>query len=107
MKGRADPGRRALLRQGVLATTLGALALTLPAAAAAADASLVKPDEAAARALRYAEDASTVKGITAGNNCASCALYQGTGGSATGPCQAFGGRLVKAAGWCSSWAPQI
>jgi High potential iron-sulfur protein len=29
------------------------------------------------------------------------------GGSAQGPCQLFPGKAVTAAGWCSSWAPQM
>ena len=29
------------------------------------------------------------------------------GGSAQGPCQLFPGKLVKAAGWCTGWAPQM
>ncbi|TLY90372.1 MAG: High potential iron-sulfur protein, partial [Gammaproteobacteria bacterium] len=24
-----------------------------------------------------------------------------------GPCQLFPGRQVKAAGWCTAWAPQL
>jgi len=28
-------------------------------------------------------------------------------GSAQGPCQLFAGKQVKAAGWCSAWAPQM
>jgi hypothetical protein len=76
-------------------------------AAAAADAPLLSPDVKEAKAVKYVEDASQAKGAAPGSTCANCALYQGHAGSPTGPCQIFAGKVVKAAGWCSSWAPQI
>ncbi len=39
-----------------------------------------------------------------GQNCASCALYQGKAGDAAGGCPLFGTRQVAAKGWCSAWA---
>jgi hypothetical protein len=38
------------------------------------------------------------------SECSNCALYTGKAGAADGPCGAFGGKLVKAKGWCSAWA---
>ena len=72
----------------------------------AADAPLLKPDDPAAKKLKYIEDAGKSK-EAAGNKCASCALYQGSNSSTQGPCQLFPGKQVKAAGWCTSWAPQL
>src|SRR5205807_319964 len=60
-----------------------------------------------ARAEKYDEDARQASGATAGSNCANCGLYQGAAGSTQGPCQLFPGRQVKAAGWCTAWAPQL
>jgi len=75
--------------------------------ALAADAPLLSPDAKEAKAVKYVEDASKAQGAIKGSTCANCALYQGHAGAPTGPCQIFSGKVVKAAGWCSSWAPQI
>ena len=40
----------------------------------------------------------------AGQDCASCALYQGKAGDAAGGCPLFGTKQVAAKGWCSAWA---
>jgi hypothetical protein len=98
--------RRRLL-QGL---TVGVPLLPLVAplrTALAADAPMLSPDAKEAKALKYVEDASKAQGAVKGSTCANCALYQGHAGAATGPCQIFPGKSVTAAGWCSSWAPQI
>jgi len=82
-----------------------ALAGLRPRSAAAAP--LLDAASAEAKAVNYGEDAATASGATAGSRCANCALYQGPEGSTEGPCQIFPGKAVKAAGWCSSWAPQM
>jgi hypothetical protein len=99
--------RRRLLKTAAFAATLGPLAVCTPHAALAADAPLLNPADAAAKAVNYVPDARQAKNAAAGSTCANCALYQGAAGSAQGPCQIFVGRQVKAAGWCSSWAPQM
>ena len=96
--------RRLLLR-------LLSLAL-LPLAAAgrralAASAPLLAVNAPEAKAVKYVEEARQAQGAAPGSSCANCALYQGPNGSAQGPCQLFPGKEVKAAGWCSSWAPQM
>ena len=96
--------RRQLVRR--LALGLGAAPLAA-ALQAAEDAPLLAVDAPEARAVKYVEDASAAKEAQPGNNCGSCALYQGQYGSAKGPCQIFPGKAVKAAGWCTSWAPQM
>jgi high potential iron-sulfur protein len=95
--------RRRLLQN----LTIGVPLLPLGATALAADAPLLSPDAKEAKAVKYVEDASQAKGRVAGSTCANCGLYQGHSGAATGPCQIFAGKTVKAAGWCSSWAPQM
>ena len=65
-------------------------------------------------ALKYVEDASTVPAEQklrpspdgAQQNCANCALYQAVREGA-GRCSAVPGKLVKASGWCSAWAPIV
>src|SRR5690348_8451502 len=73
----------------------------------AADAPMLSPEAKEAKAVKYVEDAAKAQGAVKGSTCANCALYQGHAGAATGPCQIFPGKMVTAAGWCSSWAPQI
>jgi hypothetical protein len=84
------------------------LAAARPRAADAAPAAaLLAASSAEAKAVKYVEDAARASGATPGSRCANCALYQGPDGSTQGPCQIFPGKAVKAAGWCSSWAPQM
>jgi hypothetical protein len=99
--------RRRLLQRLALGVPLAALALVRTRRADAAPAPLLDPTAAEARAVKYVEDAKQAKGAAAGSSCANCALYQGANGSTQGPCQLFPGKDVKAAGWCSSWAPQM
>ena len=99
-----------LSRRHLLQTlTLGMPLLTVAAyeSARAADAPLLSPEDKAAKAVKYVEDATKAHGALPESTCANCAVYQGKAGAPTGPCQIFPGKLVKAAGWCSSWAPQI
>ena len=39
-----------------------------------------------------------------GQNCASCALFQGKATDAWGVCPLFAGKQVAGKGWCSAWA---
>lgn len=98
--------RRRLLQRLVLGVSLAAL--VPPRAHAAAPAGpLLDAASPQARAVKYVEDAAAASGATPGSTCANCALYQGADGSKQGPCQIFPGKDVKAAGWCTSWAPQM
>jgi hypothetical protein len=89
---------------GVMGIPVATLALR---SAHAAGGALLSPADLAAKAVKYVEDAKRSHDAPAGNTCANCALYQGASGSSQGPCQIFPGKEVKAAGWCSSWAPQM
>ena len=103
-----DRSRRRLLQKLSLTAPLIPLAAyQLHTAAAAADEPLLSPDAKGAKTVKYVEDASKAEGATPGSTCANCALYQGHSGAPSGPCQIFPGKLVKAAGWCSTWAPQM
>jgi hypothetical protein len=99
--------RRRLLKRLALAVSLAPLAASRVRSALAADAPLLAISAPEARAVKYVEDAREARDATAGSNCASCGLYQGSSGSAQGPCQLFAGKQVKAAGWCTAWAPQL
>jgi hypothetical protein len=98
--------RRRLLQSLTVGLPLLPLAGPLRTALAA-DAPMLSPNAKEAKALKYVEDASKAEGAVKGSTCANCALYQGHAGAATGPCQIFPGKSVTAAGWCSSWAPQM
>jgi len=99
--------RRRLLQRFAFGVPLAALAARSQVRAAAAAAPLLAASSPEARAVTYVDDAAKASGATAGSRCANCALYQGAEGSSQGPCQLFPGKDVKAAGWCSSWAPQM
>lgn len=100
--------RRDLLQRVMLGVSLAPVAAgALRAALAATSPPLLAVDSPEGRAVHYVENAANAKGAKPGNNCASCGLYQGANGSTQGPCSLFPGKEVKAAGWCSSWAPQM
>jgi hypothetical protein len=102
-----SPARRRLLQALSLAVPLAVIGAR--PVARGADAALPLLDAAApeAQAVKYVEDAARAGGAGPGSSCANCALYQGAEGSKQGPCQIFPGKEVRAAGWCSSWAPQM
>ena len=106
----ASPGGTpwaSLSRRDLIQTLALGIPLLSVANAQAADAPLLNPQDKDAKAVKYVEDATKAQRATPDSTCANCAVYQGKAGAATGPCQIFPGKLVKAAGWCSSWAPQI
>lgn len=103
----SDPVRRRLVARLVAGAVVAPLALLRPRQTLAADLPLLDPASPAARKLKYVPAASQAKAAAQGNSCANCGLYQGTYGSKQGPCQAFPGKDVLAAGWCSSWEPQM
>ena len=59
---------------------------------------------ASARVHATKVDTKKYPKYAAGQNCASCALYQGKAGEAAGNCPLFAGKQVVAKGWCSAWA---
>ena len=96
--------RRRFIKIGVAGLAAAPLAAGLLSQAAQAADTLSESDPTAT-ALGYKVDATKAanrKDTTA--TCANCSLYSGKPGEATGPCAAFGGKLVTAKGWCSAWA---
>jgi DNA-directed RNA polymerase subunit H (RpoH/RPB5) len=94
--------RRRLLKKLALAASVSTLA---SAQLRAADLPLIDVNDPAAKAVKYVEDTKTVK-ESQGNRCDTCSLYAGKDGTTQGPCQILPGKAVKAAGWCTAWAPQ-
>jgi len=99
--------RRRLLQRLALGVSLAPLAAGGLREARAAAAPLLSVKAPEAKAVKYVENARDAPAATPGSNCGNCGLYQGPNGSTQGPCQLFPGKEVKAAGWCSSWAPQM
>ena len=95
--------RRRLLKRIALAASLGSLAT---AQLRADDLPLISESDPEAKTVKYVEDATKAK-EAAGNRCDTCSLYLGGNGSTEGTCQIFKGKRVKAAGWCTAWAPQM
>lgn len=96
-----------VLPRRVFLMTLAASGASLATAAQAQ--ALVEEKDAQAVALGYAADAKRVDGkkyakFAAGQNCSSCALYQGKPTDKAGGCPLFAGKQVAGAGWCSAWA---
>ena len=88
----------------ILAAAAGGTAI---ATGARAQARLDEKDPQAV-ALGYVADASRADAkkyakYAPGQNCTSCALYQGKAGDAAGNCPLYAGRQVSAKGWCSAW----
>lgn len=103
----SDSHRRRLVATLLAGAAFAPLALLRPRRARAADLPLLDPSSAAAKKVNYVSDASQAKPTAKGNSCAGCGLYQGAYGSKQGACQLFPGKDVMAAGWCSSWEPQM
>ncbi len=86
---------------------LGSSALV--AGAAMADNPMVADTDPQATALGYKADGTKTDKTkypkyAAGQQCSSCALYQGAANSAAGGCPLFAGKQVAAKGWCSAYA---
>lgn len=106
MHNAVDISRRALLK-ALMLSAASIPALDVSSENAFADDALLRIDDPAAKTRSYVDDASKSNSAPAGKTCKNCALYEGAEGSTQGPCSIFPGKQVKAAGWCSAWAPQM
>ena len=98
-----NPSRRRFLIQAVVAAA--AVPFVASGVIGTAQAQALKPlpaDNATAKALAYAPDATKVShpNFKPGSNCANCQFFT----AATGACTLFAGFSVPAAAWCSAWA---
>lgn len=92
-------------RQFLFTLTATGAALALPARAQA----LVDETSPQAAAVGYVADAKKADAkkypkFAAGQNCTTCALYQGKATDKAAACALFPGKQVAGAGWCSAWA---
>lgn len=97
-----------LSRRRFMILTASVASTTVLSAESRADAPLLAENDPTAQALGYKTDAAKVDKTKftryqTGQTCANCQLYQGTPGSATGPCPTYGGKLVYAKGWCNAY----
>ena len=97
--------RRSFVASG--AGLLSAVA-ALPQVALSQTAVNLSESDPMAKSLGYRDDAVMVDKArfpkyAAGQQCASCQLYQGQPGDARGPCPLYQHKLVAAKGWCSAW----
>ena len=95
------------LPRRVFLMTLAASGAALATSAQAQ--TLVDEKDAQAAALGYVAEAKRVDvkkypKFAAGQNCASCALFQGKAADKAGGCPLFAGKQVASSGWCSAWA---
>jgi len=95
--------RRALFAQVAIGLSLMSLAVRKASSAQTVAMPLLSEKDPAAQAVHYVEDASRAKDVQPGANCSNCSIY-GALGDTQGSCTLFKGKLVKAAGWCSSWS---
>jgi hypothetical protein len=75
---------------------------------ARADAQMVDPKDPTAVQLGYVTDANKVDKTkfpkyAQGQDCGSCALYQGAAGSTQGPCPLYQNKQVLSKAWCSAY----
>ena len=82
-----------------------------PASANSAAMPKLSMDDPQAKSLTYVEDATTINSarqprFQAGQACSNCVLFQKKDDPDWGGCSIFPGKLVKAAGWCSVYAPK-
>ena len=106
MTSAKSPSRRKFVQKLMLGAALTPLALARVTVSRAANQPLLSPDDPAATKVKYTEEATQEKSAK-GNKCSTCGLYEGAYNSTQGPCQIFPDKLVKAAGWCSAWVPQL
>lgn len=91
-----------------LALSAGTPALMCGKALAQAPPVKLEENDPVATALGYKEDTTKVDAAKypmhkPEQRCDGCALYILKAGEVTGPCSAFGGKLVTAAGWCAAF----
>lgn len=90
---------QAAAASAALATGQHALAQGMP---------MVSEQDPQAQALGYSADTAKVDQKkfpkhAASQTCATCQLYTGKAGDASGGCGIFPGKAVSAKGWCSAW----
>jgi hypothetical protein len=96
--------RRVFMMQVVTGSAL----LAAGRGALAAEPERLTETDGYARSMGFRYDTATVDKKRyprhdASQTCAKCQLFDGKPGDEWGPCSFFGGRLVKATGWCRNF----
>jgi hypothetical protein len=96
-------------RSFIIQCSFGAGAAALATTATQAAAPMVADTDAQAMGLGYKSDATKADKAkfpkyAAGQDCATCALFQGKAADAAGGCPLFAGKQVSSKGWCSAWS---
>jgi hypothetical protein len=100
----SNPARRALLQQAATGLSLTSLSLARSAPAHGAAAVPISEQDPAAKAVHYVDGCESRQGGESGADCSNCSLYGAAAAQRKAACTLFPGKLVKAAGWCSSWS---
>lgn len=95
-------------RTFLISVAASAAALTTTAHAQAKAPPMLDAKDPQAVALGYSADATKTDTkkfpkYAAGQNCTTCALYQGKATDAAAGCPLFAGKQVAGKGWCSAW----
>lgn len=102
--------RRAILKGGLIATTLVPALGMLNQASAAPVPPPLDTKDATANALGYVEDTSKVDDKAnpthkaADQRCENCAQFTAISGESRGVCNIFPGKSVANKGWCKTWS---
>ena len=103
-----NQARRRFLKLAVVGAAIAPIAaVLLPRLGFAAELPHLTTDDPTAKALAYADDATTATAnaaFKAGSACANCQLYQGKAGDEYGPCALFPGKAVHSKGWCAGYS---
>lgn len=100
--------RRSFLTRVVLGAA--ALPLLQMSPAHAADLPHLSPDDSAAKALAYTENAAKIDAkaeptFKSASHCANCNFFQAAQAKGDyAPCTIFPGKSVNKNGWCRAWA---
>ena len=102
--------RRVFMGHAAVAIPVAAIFTSPGAAAQGQPLPKLDMNDAVAKALMYNNDATKVDATKApsykaGHTCGNCIQLQAGSGDWR-PCNAFPGKLVSVAGWCSAWGPK-
>ena len=66
----------------------------------------VDPAGPLASALNYVEDGAKSARAADSDRCSVCLQFTAEAADEWGPCNIFGGKLVKGEGWCTAYVPK-
>jgi hypothetical protein len=110
--GQVMKSQRLSRRTALVGIGLSVGAAAFSKLARAGEAPHLDPKDPQAAKLGYVEAAAQVDlkkfpTYAKGQTCENCLQLEGASGAPYRPCTVFPGKTVAAAGWCSSWTPEI